>query len=47
MTNLQFLALCGELLIDPAIALENERVRQALLARLAPEHIRTILETEF
>ena len=33
MTNTQFQALCGEHLIDPAIALENDNLVAALYAR--------------
>ena len=33
MTELEFMALCGEHLIDPAIALENEALKEALLRR--------------
>ena len=33
MTELEFLALCGEHLIDPLIALENEALEEALLRR--------------
>lgn len=47
MSKMQFLALCGELLVEPALALENENVCQALRERRSPEEIRAILETEF
>ena len=30
MTKLEFFALCGEFLIDPALALENDDVLDAL-----------------
>ena len=33
MTELEFMALCGEHLIDPPIALENEALKEALLRR--------------
>ena len=39
--------LCAELLIDPAIALENETIREALLARKSEEQIRSLLQSQF
>lgn len=47
MTKNQFAMLCAELLIDPAIALENEIIREALLARKSEEQIRSILQSQF
>jgi len=47
MTKLQFLALCGELLIDPALALENENVCQALRDRRSFEDVRAVIMSEF
>lgn len=46
MTANTFLAICGEYLIDPDIALENEAVKEALLAR-NDKLVRKILEEEF
>lgn len=33
MTRNEFAGECGERLIDPALAVENEKVRKALLSR--------------
>ena len=33
MTETKFMALCGEHLIEPSIALENEALKEALLRR--------------
>jgi hypothetical protein len=46
MSKLGFFALCCELTIGPAIALENEHVRQALREERSTNEIRKILETE-
>ena len=46
MTQTQFTAICGELLIDPAIALENENVVAALKAK-DDAKVRKVLESEF
>lgn len=46
MTQNEFVAECAELLIDPAIAIENEKVQEAL-ARRDDEAVRELLETEF
>ncbi len=46
MTEFEFLSICGELLIDPAIALENEHVIEALKAKDQKKIIQT-LKTEF
>jgi hypothetical protein len=46
MTRLEFICECGERLIDPDVALENETVRAALKAR--DDHVvRETLDTEF
>lgn len=47
MTKTQFAMLCGELLIEISVALENDNVRAALLAGKSAKEIRAILETEF
>lgn len=47
MTQTQFVALCGEYLIDPAIALENEKIVEALKEKKSETEIRQIFETEF
>jgi hypothetical protein len=47
MKQSEFNSLCGELLIDPSIALENDNVRDVLANRESSERIREILETEF
>ena len=46
MTITKFETLCGELLIDPALALENEEVRDAL-ARRDDDQVEDLLKTEF
>jgi hypothetical protein len=46
MTQTQFQILCGEYLIEPDMALENESVREALRQR-DNEQVKRILETEF
>lgn len=46
MTKIDFLALCGEALISPDIALENEGLREALANRDDAE-VRRILTEEF
>ena len=46
MTANQFQALCGEMLVDPALALENEDIREALRNR-DDEQVKELLETEF
>lgn len=47
MTRNEFAALCGELLIEPALALENTHVTEALKARVPIEELRRVLESEF
>jgi hypothetical protein len=47
MTKNQFAMLCAEFLIDPAIALENTIIREALLARKTEEQIRSLLQSQF
>ena len=47
MTKNQFTALCAEFTIDPAIALENETIREALLTRKTEEQIRSLLQSQF
>ena len=46
MTQNQFAALCEELTIDPAIALENENVVEALKEK-DDEAVERILKEEF
>ena len=46
MTKTDFQMLCGEYLIEPSLALENENIREALRQRDA-EQVKHILETEF
>lgn len=46
MTRNEFTALCAELLIDPAIALEDEQVQQALRDRRDAD-VRKALEENF
>ena len=45
MTKNEFAAICGEYLIDPALALESENIRAAI--RLGEEVLREALEEEF
>ena len=46
MTKTEFQMLCGEYLIEPSLALENENIREALRQRDAKQ-VKHILETEF
>ena len=46
MTALEFLALCGEHNIEPAIALENDAIIEALKAK-NDEQVIEILTKEF
>ena len=46
MKRTEFEALCGDLLIEPAIALENDHLRAALAQRRDDE-VRRILAEEF
>ena len=46
MTRMEFMSLCGELLIDPAIALECDTVQDALIDR-DDEAVRQALIEEF
>ena len=46
MTITTFETLCGELLIDPALALENEAIRAALAER-DDGQVKELLESEF
>ena len=45
MTKNEFAAICGEYLIDPALALENDNVCAAIW--LGEETLREALEEEF
>ena len=46
MTRTEFMIICGEYMIEPSIALENENIRQALQDRDG-EQVKTILENDF
>ena len=46
MTELEFMALCGEHLIHPSIALENEALKEALLKH-NDELVEAILQEDF
>ena len=46
MTITDFEILCGEVLVDPALALENEDIRKAL-ARRDDAQVKELLQTEF
>jgi hypothetical protein len=46
MTKLDFISLCGELLIDPDVALSDDNVGQMLLDR-ADDDLREYLKNEF
>lgn len=46
MTMTTFETLCGELLIDPSLALENDSIRDALASR-DDARVKEILETEY
>ena len=46
MTQTQFQILCGEYLIEPNMALENENICAALRER-DDEQVKQILENEF
>jgi hypothetical protein len=46
MTSFDFMVLCGQLDIHPALALENDELREALRAR-DDAKVREILETQF
>ena len=45
MTRDEFAAICGERLIDPALALESENVRAAI--RICADAVRDALDEEF
>ena len=46
MTKTEFMILCGDYLIEPCLALENENICEALRKRDV-EQVRQILENEF
>ena len=46
MTRTEFYSLCGELLIDPNVAMENENLIEAIRNQ-DEDSIYTILHTEF
>ena len=45
MTKTTFMAICGEYLIDPALALENDDVREAI--REGEDKLREVLQEVF
>ncbi len=47
MTATEFALLCGLCLIDPAIAVENEKIAEALRDRRGDDVILELLQTEF
>lgn len=44
MTRLEFIAMCGEYLVDPGIALENENIVEALQSKNDDEVERLLRE---
>ncbi len=46
LTRLSFQVLCGKYLIHPAIALENEKIIKALIAK-DDEEVERLLKEEF
>jgi len=46
MTKLEFMCECGQRLIDPSLALENENIEKALIERDS-EKVIALLESEF
>lgn len=46
MTQIDFIALCGQYLIDPGLALENDAIREAL-KRGDDNKVKALLQTEF
>ena len=46
MKRIEFEAVCGEYLIEPSLALENEQIRKALADR-DDKKVKQLLETEF
>jgi hypothetical protein len=47
MTRTAFEVLCGQHLIDPALALENDRIVKALRARVSIAELDLIMTAEF
>ena len=47
MTVLDFSVLCGELLIDPAIALEDDQLVKLIRESATVEELRAYLENNF
>ena len=47
MTRTAFEILCGQHLIEPALALENDRIIKALRARVSIEELDLIMTAEF
>lgn len=47
MTRIEFIVICEGHLIDPAIALENEAVREALGNKVSADELGRILSEQF
>lgn len=47
MTKNEFYSLCAMLFIDPQVALENDRVIQAIIDGWHEDEIAELLESEF
>ena len=47
MTKFQFDLICGELLIDVDIALEDDNIREMLIDRVTPNEIKKYMEINF
>jgi hypothetical protein len=47
MSTLEFVALCLERSIEPAVALECEEIREALRSRLSIEAVAKLLDENF
>ena len=47
MSALDFSILCGELLIDPALALEDEQLVQLIRESASVEELRAYMEENF
>ena len=46
MTKTEFMIICGEYMIEPSLALENENIRKAIKENDG-EQVKAILENEF
>jgi hypothetical protein len=47
MTKLEFEAICGELLIDVGVALEDYDIQNLLIDRVTPEEMKKYMERNF